>query len=134
MEGDLKISYQNQPQQPQIQSPITLSSSPSSPAPTAATAATATIVAPPTNSRCSIMSKKFDIGNPFPVSLGKRSQRAAKVMNEFLLHAQEQVLIPESSIATCKGLAIISMVKVNIIFHLSSFKFHFPIIILQIQK
>lgn len=66
------------------------------------------------------------IGNPFPTNLAKRSEHAAHVLADFLAHAQEQAILPDSIFHTCKGLVFISMIKVNITllsFSLSSFTF-----------
>jgi len=55
-----------------------------------------------------------NIGSPLPNSkLEKRSIRAATVIGDFLTQAQEQVLIPDSVIANCKGLVFLSVVKVK---------------------
>jgi len=54
---------------------------------------------------------KVNVGNPFPVAMHKRINRAVRVISEYLTTPQEQALIPESVFHNCKGLIFLSMVK-----------------------
>jgi len=55
------------------------------------------------------------VGNPLPLELTKRCERASVVLADFLSHAQEQAMLPDTVFTGCKGLVFLSTVKAGYI-------------------